>query len=177
MISSGWAWTGKAASALRTMVGTSSLTGGFLAWVTFSQFLQIIARVGDLGSRVVRAFGNCDNFLVIVPGLVLVSRLFGRGRCAHKGTQPVRLLPKRRLEGGERFGGLAAFKQHDTIEFAGRLGYTGRHRMFLGPVFGIGGGAHRLQGVIAPVLGVENPRGRDLPLNIDLFRPIAVLCV
>src|SRR4029077_7004609 len=117
MISSGWAWTGKAASALRTMVEKSSLTGGFLAGVTFSQFLQIIARVGDLGSRVVRAFGNCDNFLVIIPGLVLVSRLFGRGRCCQKRPQAFLLLPKRCPQSGKPFRGPFPFKQHDTIEF------------------------------------------------------------
>src|SRR6516162_1597536 len=176
MTSSGCACTGPA-NALSTIGRASALTGGPSPEVTFSQLLQTFAGVDDLGSRVIRASGNRDNFLVILAGLVLVSRLFCRCRGADIGAQPVRLLLKRRLEGGERFRGPAAFKQHGTVEFAGRLGHAGCDRMLLRPVLGIGGRAHRLQGVITPVLGVKNPGGRDLLLDVDLFRPIAVLCV
>ena len=47
--------------------------------------------------------------------------------------------------------------------------------MLLGLVFGIGGRAHGLERVVVLALGIQHPGGCDLPLNIDLLRPIGVL--
>ena len=65
----------------------------------------------------------------------------------------------------------------DAVEFARGLGHARRHRMLFGLVLGIGGRAHRVQRIVVLAFGIEHPGGRDLPLNIDLLRPIGVLRV
>src|SRR5258705_4514532 len=181
MTSSDWACTG--ATSVPSTIDTSTidrsstLTGGSLCAARQSELLQICASVDNLGSIIISTIGSRDHFLVIIPGLGLVSRLFGRCRCAHIGTEPVRFLCKCCFESGKRFPGITAFKQHDAIEFAGRLGHAWRHRMLLGLVLGIGGGAHCIERLTALALGVKDPGSGDLPLNINLFRPIAILCV
>ena len=47
--------------------------------------------------------------------------------------------------------------------------------MLLGFVLRIGGGIHGFQCIGLLALGVENPRGRDLALDIHHLRPIGVL--
>src|SRR5476649_1700192 len=110
MISSGWACAG-AKSAQSPIVRRSALTDGSLGLAPRRlELLQICACVGDLRSAFICAIGNRENLLVIRSGLGLVSRLFGRCRCACEGAQPGRLLLQCRVEGAERFLCIAAVK-------------------------------------------------------------------
>src|SRR5712671_6900477 len=102
MTSSDWAFA-DATSAPSTIGRSSALTGGSLCAARQSELLQICASVDDLGSVIIGTIGNRDHFLVIIPGLGPVSRLFGRCRCAHIGTEPVRFLCKCCFESGKRF--------------------------------------------------------------------------
>ena len=47
--------------------------------------------------------------------------------------------------------------------------------MLLGLVLGVGGGAHGLERVVVLAFGIQDPGGRDLPLDVDLLGPIRVL--
>ena len=143
MISSGWACAGSekcnqpgSTGEALSLMAPSSLVARHL------EFLQIGACVGNFGSATIRAIGNCDNFLIVLPGLGLVSRLFGRRRCSRIGAQPIRLFLECRLEGGERFpSALPVLSSSMIIEFAGRLRHARCHRVLLGLVLSISAAA------------------------------------
>ena len=62
-----------------------------------------------------------------------------------------------------------------SVQFARGLRRPWSHRAFLGLVLGIGGGAQGLERVVVLALGLEQECGRDLPLDVDLLRPIGIL--
>src|SRR3982074_182126 len=160
----------------RTIGRKNALTMcSMLIAIRFSALRQERARVGNLGPGVIGSIGDRDDLAVVLLSLGGLTGLFGGLRCAHISAEPVGFLLYRCFKGGERFLGITAFEQHDTVEFARRSGHARRHRMLLGLVFGIGGGTHCIQRIVAFAFGIEQPGGRDLLLNIYLLRPIGVL--
>ena len=87
----------------------------------------------------------------------------------------MRLLLQRRLEGGERLLRHAVVEQHGAVELARRRQRPRRHRRLLGPVLGVGRGAHCGERVSGLALRIEEPRCRNLPFDVDLSGPVGVL--
>ena len=101
---------------------------------------------------------------------------FGGGlRGADVGREPVRLLRQHGLVGRERLLGHAAIEQHGAVKLARGRERTGRHRMLLGLVLGIGRGAHRLERLVMLAFGVQHPGRRDLLLDVDDLGPVGIL--
>ena len=140
---------------------------------------QLLPRnvVGRLDVRTVgrRRSGHRDELLVIGLGGGAVAELLSGLSRAGKATEAVRLLGFGGVERRQCFLRHAVLQKHLAIELTRRSERAGCDGRLVGLVLGIGRGAHRLPGLIGLALGVEQPGVGDLPLDIDLLGPIAVL--
>ena len=130
-----------------------------------------------LGSSSIPTGSQLDEPLVVAPCTSFVVERLCRVCGACDRIEAVRLFRERRLECFKRFFRQALREQHGTVKLTRWQQPPGRDDGLLGFVLRVRSRTHRSEclSVIAP--GMQHPRSRDLPLDIDLFRPIAIIAL
>src|SRR5712691_2804255 len=136
---------------------------------------QHLPRAGQLRPRAIGLRTERGEFLEMHPRSRLVTGALGRQTRTVQATEAVRLLGDRGLVLWQCVGRSAKLHQQVTEEFACRRERSRGHRVLLGLILMVGGGAQRSERLLVLAFSTQGPGRGDLRLDLSLLGPVGEL--